>query len=275
MWRKEISYTASVNLTKVHGPARNPHRLRLRPPDARSLAAGGRQPARHAVVRRRHHRHAGLHRDGSAAGTATRRSCSGLMSGYGKSVQFEEMTGRENQLGFYLTDRWQVNEKADREPRPALRVLPVDVARRPRPRAARLQHVHDQARWPGRQSRRTSAIKVDKALFAPRLGLAYRINREHGVPRRLREDVQPAALVASDARLLSGDDRLQRCRPERLHRRTAPSPPASLARPIRTSRAATSRCRAASPCARPIRTTSSAATPTRGTCSSSAGCRAT
>ena len=28
-----------------------------------------------------------------------------------KSVQFEEMTGRENQFGFYVSDRWQVNEK--------------------------------------------------------------------------------------------------------------------------------------------------------------------
>ena len=35
----------------------------------------------------------------------------GLMSSYGKSVQFEEMTGRENQCGLYLADRWQVNEK--------------------------------------------------------------------------------------------------------------------------------------------------------------------
>ena len=33
------------------------------------------------------------------------------MSSYSKSVQFEEMSGRENQYGLYVTDRWQVNEK--------------------------------------------------------------------------------------------------------------------------------------------------------------------
>ena len=42
-------------------------------------------------------------------------------------------------------------------------------------------------------------IKVSKTLFAPRVGAAYRLNERHGVPRRLRQHVQPAALVAPDA----------------------------------------------------------------------------
>ena len=67
-------------------------------------------------------------------------------------------------------------------------------------------------------------IKVDKALFAPRLGARLPHQRGHGVPRRLRQDVQPAAVVAADARLLSRDDRLQRRRRRTASSRTAPSP---------------------------------------------------
>ena len=111
VWRKEVSYTASVNLTKVSGPPRNPLGLRLRPADARPLAAGSRQPARHAVVRRRHHRHAGLQPTGVGGWNSYAAFLLGQMSGFSKSVQFEEMTGRENQFGLYLADRWQVNEK--------------------------------------------------------------------------------------------------------------------------------------------------------------------
>ncbi len=35
----------------------------------------------------------------------------GEMSSFGKSEQFEELSGRENQYGLYVADRWQVNEK--------------------------------------------------------------------------------------------------------------------------------------------------------------------
>ena len=115
-----------------------------------------------------------------------------------------------------LPDRPLAGErKDDRQPRAPLRVLPVDVTSRPRPRAARLQHVHDQARWPGRESQGPRHQGGQGALCASS-GTRLPAHREHSVSCRLREDVQPAALVASDARVLSGDDRLQRCRHQRL-----------------------------------------------------------
>ncbi len=46
-------------------------------------------------------------------------------------------------------------------------------------------------------------INVKKFYVAPRLGAIYRFNDEHRAARRLRPHLQPAALVASDARLVS------------------------------------------------------------------------
>ncbi len=34
----------------------------------------------------------------------------GRTSGYGKSIQFEDMSGRENQYGLFVADRWNVSE---------------------------------------------------------------------------------------------------------------------------------------------------------------------
>ena len=75
VWRKEVSYTASVNLTKVAGR----HEIRIGFDFVRLTLDHWQpevgNPRGTFDVRRRHHRHAGLQR-ASAAGTATRRSCS-------------------------------------------------------------------------------------------------------------------------------------------------------------------------------------------------------
>ena len=97
----------------------------------------------------------------------------GQMSGFGKSVQFEVMTTNEDQYGLYVNDRWQVNDKLTVNARRALGVLPDDAARRPQLRAARPDHLPG----PLRRSRaRTSATSRRRANFAPRLGVAYRLN---------------------------------------------------------------------------------------------------
>ena len=118
-------------------------------------------------------------------------------------------------------------------------------------------------------------IEVDKTLFAPRLGVAYRMNDDTvfraGFGRtfnplpwsRPMRGFYPATIAYSDAgpngfipygNLANGIP--GRAEPGHRERQR-------------------SRCRAASTCARPIRTTSSAATSTRGTCSSSVACRTT
>jgi len=99
----------------------------------------------------------------------------GLDTGYGKSIQYEIMSGRENQYGTFISDRWNVSQKLTlnlglryeyyplmtRENRgievldiPTFNVLLGGVGNVPK----------------------DNGIKVSKTLFAPRLGAAYRIN---------------------------------------------------------------------------------------------------
>ena len=148
------------------------------------------------------------------------------MSSYGKSVQFEEMTGRENQYGLYVNDRWQVNDKLTVNLGLRYEYYPL-MSRADRGlEQLELQHVQRPARRPRRQPEGPRHRGGQGAVrAASRRRLPHQ--RRHGVPRRLRQHVQPDAVVASDARLLSGDDRLQRCR-----RRTASFPTARLANGI-------------------------------------------
>ena len=134
----------------------------------------------------------------------------GLISGYGKSVQFEEMTGRENQIGLYMADRWQVNEK-----------LTVNLGLRYEyyPLMSRADRGLEQldyntfmvsARRLGGNPK-DLGIEVDKALFAPRVGVAYRMNENTvfraGVGRtfnplpwsRPMRGFYPATIAYSDA----------------------------------------------------------------------------
>ena len=178
VWRKEVSYTASVNLTKVQG--RHEIRTGL---DFVRLTLDHWQPE---VGNPRGNLSfsssitgtPGFTQTGVGAWNSYAAFLLGQMSGYGKSVQFEEMTGRENQYGLYLSDRWQVNEKLTREPRPALRVLPADVAGGSRPRAARTTSTFNIQLGGLGGNPKDLGIEVDKALFAPRLGLAYRIDED-------------------------------------------------------------------------------------------------
>jgi hypothetical protein len=95
----------------------------------------------------------------------------------GKSIQFEEMSGRENQYGFYISDRWNASEK-----------LTVNLGLRYEyyplmSRADRGIERLDYATWEvllGGVGNipEDLGIQVSKSLFAPRLGLAYRINEK-------------------------------------------------------------------------------------------------
>jgi hypothetical protein len=101
----------------------------------------------------------------------------GLDSGYGKSVQFETMTGRENQYATFVSDRWNISSK-----------MTVNAGLRYEyyPLMTREHHgleLLDYATWNvligGLGSvPQDVGIKVSKTLFAPRLGLAYRINEK-------------------------------------------------------------------------------------------------
>ncbi|MGB2716179.1 MAG: TonB-dependent receptor [Vicinamibacterales bacterium] len=175
VWRKEISYTASVNLTKVHGR----HEIRSgfdfvrltldhwqpevgNPRGTLSFGSGLTGIP-------------GFSQTSVGAWNSYAAFLLGLTSGYGKSVQFEEMTGRENQYGFYVSDRWQVNEKLTLNL--GLRYEYFPLMSRADRGLEQLDYGTFMIKLGGLGGNpKDLGIEVDKALFAPRLGLAYRIN---------------------------------------------------------------------------------------------------
>jgi outer membrane receptor protein involved in Fe transport len=173
VWRKEVSYTASVNLTKVKGR----HEIRsgfdfvrltldhwqpeIGNPRGQLTFGGGitGQPG-----------YAGV---GGWNGYAS--FLLGLMSQYGKSVQFEEMTGRENQFGVYVSDRWQANEKLTVNF--GLRYEYYPLMSRADRGLEQLDYNTFMIKLGGLGGNpKDLGIKVDKALFAPRVGVAYRLD---------------------------------------------------------------------------------------------------
>ena len=172
VWRKEVSYTASLNLTKVAGK----HEFRSGFDFVR-LTLDHWQPE---VGNPR----GTLSFGGGLTGTPGYSSIGGwnsyaafllgLTSGYGKSVQFEEMTGRENQYGFYGTDRWQVNEKLTVNL--GLRYEYYPLMSRANRGLEQLDYNTFMVKLGGLGGNpKDLGIKVDKLLFAPRVGIAYRL----------------------------------------------------------------------------------------------------
>jgi outer membrane receptor protein involved in Fe transport len=173
VWRKEVSYTASVNLTKVHGR----HEIRSgfdfvrltldhwqpeigNPRGALTFGGGITGQPGYAGV-------------GGWNGYAS--FLLGLMSQYGKSVQYEEMTGRENQYGLYVADRWQVNEKLTVNL--GLRYEYYPLMSRADRGLEQLDYTTNMIKLGGLGGNpKDLGIQVDKALFAPRAGVAYRLD---------------------------------------------------------------------------------------------------
>ena len=270
VWRKEISYTASANLTKVHGR----HEVRGGFDFVR-LTLDHWQPE---VGNPR----GTITSAGGLTGTTGYSTLIwnnyasfllGLMSSYGKSVQFEEMTGRENQYGLYLADRWQVNEKLTVNL--GLRYEHYPLMSRADRGLEQLDYNTFMVKLGGLGGNsKDLGIEVDKGLIAPRVGVAYRLNDStvlragviapfNPLPwSRPMRGFYPLTIAYSDAGVNG------------LHR-TETSRRAFRPRRIPTSQAARFRSRVAWRCARPIRTTSSAATRTRGTSSSNGACRET
>jgi outer membrane receptor protein involved in Fe transport len=174
VWRKEVSYTASLNLTKVHGR----HELRTGFDFVR-LTLDHWQPE-----------------VGNPRGTLSFSSAItglpgfsqsrvgtwnsyaafllGQISSFGKSVQFEEMTGRENQYGLYATDRWQVNEKLTLNL--GLRYEFYPLMSRADRGLELLDYNTFNIKLGGLGGNpKDLGIKVEKLLLAPRVGAAYRL----------------------------------------------------------------------------------------------------
>jgi hypothetical protein len=173
VWRDERSYTVSTNLTKVAGN----HELRTGF-DFIRLRLNHWQPE---VENPR----GALAFGGGVTGTPGYSGIGGWneyagfllgeMSGYDKSVQFEELSGRENQYGIYVADRWQVDEKLTLNL--GLRYEYYPLMTRENRGIELLDFDTFDIRLGGLGGNPTDlGIEVSKTLFAPRFGAAYRLN---------------------------------------------------------------------------------------------------
>ncbi|HEU4891014.1 MAG TPA: TonB-dependent receptor, partial [Vicinamibacterales bacterium] len=92
-----------------------------------------------------------------------------------KSIQYEELSGRENQYGLYVADRWQVNEKLTLNL--GLRYEYYPLMQRENRGIETLDVATFMVRLGGLGGNPEDlGIKVSNTLFAPRVGAAYRIN---------------------------------------------------------------------------------------------------
>ena len=102
----------------------------------------------------------------------------GRTSGYGKSIQFETMTGREQQFAWFGSDRWNVNEKTTVNL--GLRYEYYPIMTRANGRGLeRLDYTTWEVLLGGVGGvPRDVGLKPSKSLFAPRLGISYRLNEK-------------------------------------------------------------------------------------------------
>ena len=175
VWRDERSYTVSANLTKVSGR----HEIRSGF-DFIRLRLNHWQPE---VSNPRGILTFGSGTTGTPgySGVGSWNNYAGFLLGeltsFNKSEQFEELSGRENQYGLYVSDRWQANPK-----------LTVNLGLRYEyyPLMARENRGIEMLDIPTYTVRlggvgnnpQNLGLKVSKTLFAPRLGVAYRSNEK-------------------------------------------------------------------------------------------------
>ena len=194
----------------------------------------------------------------------------GQVSGFGKSVQFEEMTTNETQYGLYINDRWQVSDKLTVNA--GIRWEYYPLMRRDDRSFEQLDLTTFNVRFADDAT--DLGYKAQKSLFAPRLGFAYRVNDDTVVRAGFGRTFNPMPwsrplrgfyplTIAYTGAGVNGfvpyGTLAQGIRPHRT----------------RTSRPVRPRCPAAWTCGRRKSATSSAARSTRGTRSSNAACRAT
>ena len=96
----------------------------------------------------------------------------GQMSGFGKSVQFEEMTTNEDQYGLYINDKWQATDKLTLNF--GIRWEYYPLMQRDNRGFERLDLNTFQVQLPANSA--DAGYSAQKNLFAPRLGAAYRLN---------------------------------------------------------------------------------------------------
>src|SRR5262249_47583118 len=101
----------------------------------------------------------------------------GLDSAAGKSIQYELMTAREWQHGFFVRDRWQINEKMTADIGLRYEYYPLMHRAGRGIERVDLSTMNVLLGGVGGNPENVG-IKVAKDLFAPRLGFVYRVNEQ-------------------------------------------------------------------------------------------------
>lgn len=174
VWRDERSYTVSANLTKVSG--RHEIRsgfdfIRLRLNHWQPEVSNPRGILTFA---------SGVTSTPGYSGNSWN-SYSGFvlgeLSSFAKSEQFEELSGRENQYGLYIADRWQASHKLTVNA--GLRYEYYPLMQRESRGIELLDIPTYTVRLGGVGSNPMDlGLKVSKTLFAPRVGVAYRLDEK-------------------------------------------------------------------------------------------------
>lgn len=173
VWRDERSYTASANLTKVAG--RHEIRsgfdfIRLRLNHWQPEVSNPRGILTFGSDVTGTPGYSGVGGWNAYAGFLL-----GEMSSFNKSEQFEELSGRENQYGLYLSDRWTPTQKLTLNIGLRYEYYPLMTRQN---RGIELLDLNTYTVKLGGVggNPKDLGIEVDKALIAPRLGAAYRLN---------------------------------------------------------------------------------------------------
>jgi outer membrane receptor protein involved in Fe transport len=172
VWRDERSYTIAANLTKVSGrhEVRSGFdfiRLRLNhwQPEVSNprgiLTFGSGVTSTSGYTGNDWNSYAGF--------------LLGEISSFNKSEQFEELSGRENQYGLYVSDRWTPNEKLTVNIGLRYEYYPLMSREN---RGIELLDIPTYTVMLGGvgNNPKDLGIKVSKTLFAPRVGASYRID---------------------------------------------------------------------------------------------------
>ena len=103
----------------------------------------------------------------------------GELTSFNKSEQFEELSGRENQYGTYVSDRWTPNQKFTVNLGLRYEYYPLMTREN---RGIELLDIPTYTVQLGGvgSNPKDLGIKVSKTLFAPRVGIVLPHQRSHG-----------------------------------------------------------------------------------------------
>jgi hypothetical protein len=174
VWRYERSYTYQTNFSKLHGAHEfrwgfEPRRLELNHWQPETANPRGQITFSGGVTY-----NSALSTSQRGTANAYAAALLGLVNSYAKSIQFYEMKTREWQLAWYFRDRWQASRRLTVNL--GLRYEYYPLINRGDRGIERWDPATNIVYFGGLGNTPWNAgIEVSKRLFAPRVGLAYRV----------------------------------------------------------------------------------------------------